>query len=111
LIVNTRVTWTSGNWGISGLVRYLSSADDDTISTQDVDRADILVDELSAEVYLDLAATYAFNDDFSMNFGINNILDTTPTVVGRQQEQGNTFPSTYDLLGPRAFLSVNYRFR
>jgi outer membrane receptor protein involved in Fe transport len=111
LIVNTRVTWTSGKWGISGLVRYLSAADDDTIATQDVDRADILVDELSAEVYLDLAATYAFNDDFSMNFGINNILDTTPTVVGRQQEQGNTFPSTYDLLGPRAFLSVNYRFR
>ncbi|MGK0374209.1 MAG: outer membrane receptor protein involved in Fe transport, partial [Arenicella sp.] len=111
LIVNTRVTWNSGKWGVSALVRYLSSVDDDTISTQEVNRSDILVDELSAEVYLDLAATYAFSDDFSMNFGINNILDTEPTQVGDQQEQGNTFPSTYDLLGPRAFLSVNYRFR
>lgn len=111
LIVNTRVSWNSGKWGVSALVRYLSSVDDDTIATQDVDRGDILVDELSSEVYLDLAATYAFSDDFSMNFGINNILDTEPTQVGDQQEQGNTFPSTYDLLGPRAFLSVNYRFR
>lgn len=111
LLVNTRVTWNTGKWGFSGLVRYLSSVEDDTISTQDANPADILVDELSAEVYLDLAATYAFSDDFSVNFGINNVLDTEPTQIGDQQEQGNTFPSTYDLLGPRAFLSVNYRFR
>ena len=111
LIVNTRVTWNTGKWGFSGLVRYLSAVDDDTIATQEVDRANILVDELSAEVYLDLAATYSFTDDFSVNLGINNILDTEPTQIGDQQEQANTFPSTYDLLGPRAFLSVNYRFR
>jgi outer membrane receptor protein involved in Fe transport len=93
------------------LVRYLSAVDDEVIEISDTPRDQVLVDELSAEVYLDLAATYAFSDDFSMNFGINNILDTEPTQVGDQQEQGNTFPSTYDLLGPRAFLSLNYRFR
>ena len=92
-------------------MRYLSAVDDGTIATQEVDRANILVDELSAEVYLDLAATYSFTDDFSVNLGINNILDTEPTQIGDQQEQANTFPSTYDLLGPRAFMSVNYRFR
>lgn len=111
LIVNTRVTLDTGNWSFSGLVRYLSSVEDDTIVNQDVSRDDILVDELSAEVYLDLAASYAFSDDVSVNFGINNILDTEPTLVGNQQEQANTFPSTYDLLGPRAFVSLNYRFR
>jgi outer membrane receptor protein involved in Fe transport len=111
LIVNTRVTWNSGKWGLSALVRYLSAVDDEVIEISDTPRDQVLVDELSAEVYLDLAATYAFSDDFSMNFGINNILDTEPTQIGDQQEQGNTFPSTYDLLGPRAFLSVNYRFR
>ncbi|RBP53295.1 TonB-dependent receptor plug domain-containing protein [Arenicella xantha] len=111
LIVNTRVTWNTGPWGFTGLIRYLSAVDDDTIATQDANRADILVDKLDAEIYLDLAATYAFSDDFSVNFGVNNILDTEPTQIGDQQEQGNTFPSTYDLLGPRVFLSANFRFR
>lgn len=101
----------SGPWGISGLVRYLSAADDDSLDNADLTRDDVLVDKISAEVYLDLAATYDFSDDFSVTFGINNILDTEPTPLGDVAEQVNTYPSTYDLLGPRAFFSASYRFR
>ena len=111
LIVNTRVTWDSGPWSISGLLRYLSEVDDDSIVNNDVNPSNLVVPKLNAEIYLDLAASYDFNDDFSITFGVNNILDTEPTRVGDVQEQANTFPSTYDLLGPRAFFSVDYRFR
>ena len=112
LIINTRVTWNSGPWGISGLVRYLSAVDDDSIDNGSVDPSTLAVPELSDEIYLDLAATYDFSDDFSLTFGINNILDTTPTPADNDiVEQSNTYPSVYDLLGPRAFLSVSYRFR
>lgn len=112
IVINTRVTWSSGPWGISGLLRYLSAVDDDSIDNDDsVVASDLVVPELSSEIYLDLAASYDFSDDFSVTFGINNILDTEPTRVGDVQQQANTFPSTYDLLGPRAFLSASYRFR
>lgn len=111
LIVNTRFTWSSGPWGISGLLRYLGAADDSRLENDGLTRDDILVDKISSEIYLDLSASYDFSDDFSMTFGINNILDTEPTPLGDVAEQVNTFPSTYDLLGPRAFISASYRFR
>ncbi|NNC99809.1 MAG: TonB-dependent receptor, partial [Gammaproteobacteria bacterium] len=109
--VNTRATWSSGPWSFSGLLRYLSAVDDDTIKNDGVAASSLVVPELKSEIYLDLAASYEFSDDFSVNFGVNNILDTEPTKVGDQQEQANSFPSTYDLLGPRVFFSASYRFR
>jgi outer membrane receptor protein involved in Fe transport len=109
--VTTRATWNSGPWGISGLLRYLSAADDDSIENAGVAADSLVVPKIDAEFYLDLAATYDFSDDFSVTAGVNNILDTEPTKVGDVQEQANSFPSTYDLLGPRVFLSASYRFR
>jgi len=111
IIINTRASWTSGPWTVSGLLRYLSAVDDDRIENDGAVASDLVVPELKAEFYLDLAASYAFSDDFDVTFGINNILDTKPTRVGDAQEQANTFPSTYDLLGPRAFVSARYRFQ
>lgn len=111
LIVNTRTTWTKGPWTVSSLVRYLSSVDTDLVTLGGTDPSTLAAPDIGSEVYLDLSASYAFSDDLSVNFGINNILDTLPNEVGQSQEQSNTFPSTYDLLGPRAFLSARYRFR
>ncbi len=111
IVINSRVTWASGPWSFSSLLRYLSSADDDSIENDGVAASSLVVPELDDEFYLDLSASYRFSDDFTVNFGINNILDTEPTRVGDVQEQANTFPSTYDLLGPRVFLSGSYRFR
>lgn len=113
LVVNSRLTWASGPWSVSSLLRYLSSADDEQIeNTMGFDPTSIATTEISDEFYLDVSASYRFSDDFSVNFGINNILDTEPTAVSDTQgEQANTFPSTYDLLGPRFFVSGSYRFR
>ena len=110
-VFNSRVTWASGPWSFSSLLRYLSAVDDDNIANNGVDPSSLIVPEIDDEFYLDVSASYRFSDDFSVNFGINNILDTEPTAVGDQQEQANTFPSTYDLLGPRFFFSAQYRFR
>jgi len=113
LVLNSRLTWASGPWSVSSLVRYLSSVDDEQIeNTEGFDPSSIAVTEIDDEVYLDISASYRFSEDFTMNFGINNILDTEPTAVSDTQgEQANTFPSTYDLLGPRFFVSASYRFR
>ncbi|GAA6136711.1 TonB-dependent receptor [Arenicella sp. 4NH20-0111] len=111
LVFNSRVTWSSGPWSVSSLLRYLSSVDDDRIENNNIDPNTLVVPEIDDEFYLDLSASYRFSDDFKVNFGIKNVLDTEPTALGGQQEQANTFPSVYDLLGPRVFLSGSYRFR
>ena len=110
-IVNTRATWSSGNWAFSGLLRYLSSVDDDRIANTDTVRSDLVVPELDDEFYLDLSASYNLNDEWAFNFGIKNVFDTEPTPIGSAQQQGNTFPEVYDLLGTRFFFNANYKFR
>lgn len=111
LIANARITWSTGPWGFSGLIRYLSAVDDDSIDNAGANAADLVVPEIDSEIYLDLSASYEFNENLSVNFGVKNVLDTEPTRVGDVQEQANTFPETYDLLGPRFFFSADYRFR
>ncbi|WP_444891259.1 TonB-dependent receptor domain-containing protein [Microbulbifer sp. DLAB2-AA] len=73
-------------------------------------RNQLVADSLDDEFYLDLSLGYAVSDNFDLNFGVKNVLNTEPTRLGDSAEQGNTFPSTYDMLGPRYFMSASYRF-
>ena len=107
---NSRITWTSGDLTLSALVRYLGETDDDVIANNGVASSDLVVPTLDAETYLDLSVGYAMTENLDLNVGIKNALDTEPTPLGDAQEQANTFPSTYDLLGPRYFLSASYKF-
>jgi outer membrane receptor protein involved in Fe transport len=107
---NTRVNWTSGDLTLSALIRYISEVEDDSLLDPTVTADDLVVPTLDAEWYLDISANYHVNDALSVNFGINNILDTEPTPVGDQQSQANTFPEVYTVLGPRLFISATYKF-
>jgi len=107
---NTRATWSTGPWTVSGLVRYIGETTDDQVIVGGADASTLVVPEIDAEFYLDLSAKYDFSDAFAVTMGINNILDTEPTPLGDSQEQANTFPSTYELFGPRAFVSASYKF-
>ena len=111
-IVNSRASWNSGPWGASALVRYLSSVDDDRIVNFDVDPSTLAAPDVGAEFYVDISGSYRPNDQWSFNFGIKNLFDNEPDIVGlSQSEQANTFPETYDLLGTRFFFNVDWKFR
>ena len=73
-------------------------------------RNQLVVESLDEQYYLDLSIGYAFTENLDLNFGVKNVLDTEPNQLGDSQEQANTFPSTYDMLGPRYFLSASYSF-
>ena len=107
--MNARINWTSGDLTLSALVRYLGEVDDSRVA-EGTDPADLVVPTLDSEIYLDISANYHVNDAMSVNFGINNVLDTEPTPVGDQQSQANTFPEVYTVLGPRLFISATYKF-
>lgn len=100
---NNRFTWTSGDLSVSALVRYLSEVDDDTGENE-------IVPTSKALWYLDLSASYHFTDHVQATFGIKNVLDTEPTPLGDAQQQANTFPELYDVIGPRYFVSAVYTF-
>ncbi|NQZ83161.1 MAG: TonB-dependent receptor [Colwellia sp.] len=107
---NTRVNWTTGDLTLSGLFRYISSAEDDQIMTGTAVASDLVVPEVDAAVYLDLSASYLISDALSINFGMKNVLDEKPTTLGGSSQQGNTYPELYDTIGPRVFISASYRF-
>ena len=108
---NTRVNWTNGDLTLSGLIRYIGSTDDDQLLGDDpVKRSDLVVSEVDAAIYVDLSASYLVNENLNVNFGIKNVFDEEPTALGGSASQANTFPETYDVIGPRVFLSASYTF-
>ncbi len=107
---NTRVNWTTGDLTLSALVRYIGSTEDDQLSGTDVEASSLVVSEIDAAIYVDLSASYVFSENLNVNFGVKNVFDEEPTALGDSQQQANTFPETYDVIGPRVFLSASYTF-
>jgi iron complex outermembrane receptor protein len=108
---NTRVNWTNGDLTLSALFRYIGATDDDQLLGDDpVLRSDLIVSEIDSALYVDLSASYVFSDNLNINFGVKNVFDEEPTALGDSQQQANTFPETYDVIGPRVFLSASYTF-
>jgi len=107
---NIRATWDSGPLTLSLLWRFLNEVEDDRIENEGVPADDIVVDELDSESYVDLTASYHFRETFRINAGVKNLFDNEPTPVGDVQEQANTFPEIYDVIGRRFFVSGRYTF-
>ena len=63
--------------------------------------------------YHDITAKWAPTENWEVTLGINNIADKAPptyTTDAQTGIQSNTDPSTYDVLGRRAFLTVGMKF-
>lgn len=97
------------NWSRDNYIAQLSwrqvgeSKDDDDGTTY-------FVEKLDAEAYFDVAGTYNFNDNWGVTFGIDNVLDTDPPILGDNQEQANTWPATYDVFGRTFFVRASMQY-
>jgi iron complex outermembrane recepter protein len=60
--------------------------------------------------YFDLTLGYDVDERLSLNFGVNNLLDKKPPVIGSAAEQANTLPSFFDVLGRDFFVSARMSF-
>ena len=104
----SRVAWADGPLTTSIRWRYIGKTNDDTPGGTDVDG--FTTETLKAANYFDLAFALNVTDNATMTFGINNLLDKKPQLIGSSQaEQANTFPSTYDPLGRDFFFSVDFK--
>ena len=65
--------------------------------------------ELRSKVF-DLALGFDITEQLSLSMGVNNIFDKKPQVIGDNQEQANTYPGVYDVLGRDYFVSASLKF-
>lgn len=59
--------------------------------------------------YTDIDVTWGVTDNIEVKLGINNVADQQPRLYGPNAQSG-TDPSTYDVIGRRAFGQIKLRF-
>jgi outer membrane receptor protein involved in Fe transport len=100
----SRVSLLDGPSTISMRWRHLSGVrDDDNTST-------FFVERIPAYDVFDLSFSFDVNNNMNWSFGINNLFDKQPKVLGLNQEQANTYPGVYDVLGRDFFVAVRFNF-
>lgn len=120
----SRLTWIDGPLTTSVRWRHLSAVDDADNATNFADFNGI--ERISAYDLFDLTLSFEATENVVFSLGVNNIFDTlpgTPTfngiqvsnrpnslLLGDNQEQGNTFPSVFDVLGRDFFASIAFSF-
>jgi iron complex outermembrane receptor protein len=120
----TRASFIDGPVTTSLRWRHLSSVkdDDDDVNYAEFNGAEVI----PAYDLFDLTFSFAANESMTFTAGVNNIFDELPqtptfngifvssqndgTLLGDNQVEGNTYPSTYDVLGRDYFVSVNFKF-
>ena len=97
----SRLSWADGPLTTSVRWRHLTGVDDE-------DGGNAVLEMDSYDLF-DLAFSFDVTDNATLNFGINNLFDKKPPIVGANAEQANTYPSTYDVLGRDFFVSAQFR--
>lgn len=101
---SSRLSWLDGPMTTSLRWRHLGSVGDDD------DSVDYVVERLSSYDVFDLSFSFDINENFNLAMGVNNILDKKPQLIGDNQEQANTYPGVYDVLGRDFFVSAGLKF-
>ncbi|WP_324749168.1 TonB-dependent receptor [Sphingomonas sp. LY54] len=100
----SRVSWLDGPVTSTVRWRYVGKTRDDD------DDTDYIVENLKSYNLFDLAFSFNVGDHLTLNTGVNNIFNKKPQLIGDNQEQANTYPSVYDVLGRDFFVSASLRF-
>jgi len=102
----SRVSWIDGPLTTSVRWRHTGSVRDDDPFT------DHVVERIGAYDLVDLAFEAHVKDHFVARLGVNNLFDKRPPILGSNASfsGGNTYPSTYDILGRDFFVSADVSF-
>ncbi|WP_129640953.1 TonB-dependent receptor domain-containing protein [Peristeroidobacter agariperforans] len=103
-----RTSWMYNDFTVSLLWRHLSGIESAVPvfpKFQKIDSYD----------YFDLFGSWQFMEQASLSFGINNLFEKDPPVVGNEaadtgSNSGNTFPQLYDALGRQYAVGLRFTF-
>ncbi len=101
---SARLSWLDGPLTTSLKWRHLGAVRDDDPATN------YSVERLKAYDVFDLAFSVDATENLNLSFGVNNLTDKKPPLLGDNQEQTNTYPSTYDVLGRDFFIAGRVKF-
>lgn len=112
----TRVTWTSGDLGLSVRHRYIGPVTTDRFvvplrqgSAATPLLSNLVYPKLNDRNYFDLSFTYDVAKGMQIFGGANNVLNTDPAIT-TQGPNANTFSATYDVVGTEFFLGATLKF-
>ncbi len=95
--------WSKGSFNVQASWQHIGAVNSNGAPT-------LLTSRLPSQDYIDLAASYDITESFTLTAGVENLFDKDPPTAGSNQENFNTFPNTYDVIGRRFGLSAAYRF-
>ncbi len=98
-----RLTWIDGGLSTNLRWRYTGPVTDDAVAVRTVER-------IGSYSLFDLSFAFDITDNVGITAGVNNLFDKRPPILGSNQQQSNTFPGVYDVLGRDYFVSVGFRF-
>jgi outer membrane receptor protein involved in Fe transport len=97
--------WTGDKITGQLLWRLIGEVDDDDPNSI------FTVETIDSQHYFDASGSYRFTDNYMVTFGIDNLLDDDPPIVGNgNNEQANTWPASYDVYGRTYFLRASATF-
>lgn len=104
--VNLNMTYTRENWTAHLGLNYIGSSKIANENPEDSDPLYSVANEIDSVIYASARASYRFNDDADVYFGIRNLSDKHPQTLP-STHQGS---SLYDPVGRSYYLGVNYQF-
>jgi iron complex outermembrane recepter protein len=113
LRMTTRLSYRSGPFSAS--LRWLRIGEM-TNSENEIRRingrppAVLAVPQVSATNYFDLTLQQDVGKHFDLSLGISNLFDEDPPFLGSANQDANTDPTTYDVLGRRFFLRIKVHY-
>ncbi|MET0535319.1 MAG: hypothetical protein ABW171_13960, partial [Steroidobacter sp.] len=113
-----RTTWNYEDFTVSLLWRHLSgitSALPVCAAGQDAGCIFSTFKSIDSYNYFDLYGSWQFMEQASVSFGVSNLFEKDPPVVGNEaadtsSNSGNTFPQLYDALGRQFSVGLRVSF-
>ncbi|NWL16008.1 TonB-dependent receptor [Pseudoalteromonas sp. Scap03] len=102
---NLTINVSGDNWDAQYQMRYIAGMDSYACLNKDTCYAPTT----PSVIYSDLSGSYLVNDTVSLTAGVNNLFDKQPPYYTGNNDS-NTDPYTYDVLGRRFFANVNVKF-
>ncbi len=101
--------WETGPLSLTLRWRFMGAVKD-AAQLEGLRPDQLAVPDIPAQHYFDLYATYEVSEQISLRGGVDNLLNNMPEFIGSSQQQANTFPNVYDVLGPYFYMGLQLKF-
>jgi outer membrane receptor protein involved in Fe transport len=111
--VTSNIHYASGPFGLHLTWRWIEGTDNAAPLRSfifGIPDPDLAVPSVGNEHYLDLGAAYAFSDQITARFGVNNLLDNDPPQMADAVSNNNTDTGLYDVFGRSYYFSLSAHF-